>query len=621
MIKETSSAKTEIGAHCATQVPAVTGENQPALEVSNLSVGYVRDDGFLNLVVWDLEFRLNRGEVLGLAGESGCGKSTAALVAIGYRRPEVRILSGKSMLGTIDLFSLPVGRLRRIWGRHVAYVSQQATTALNPALPIGRQLAQPLMTHLGVGGEQLLRRQIELLDMMRIPNQRDALERFPFQFSGGQQQRIAIAIALSCQPEVVIFDEPTTGLDVTTQAEIIGLLRSLVAETQMAALFVSHDIALLNEMASRVAVMYAGQLAEVGTAESVIHRSRHPYTSALIRALPSVDRSGIVAGIDGTPPSSVIVDSCSFAPRCLHVIDECRRLPVTLNDVGDHHFVRCVRSQETFANAHSVPTQPRRNAGDILLKVENIWCSHGLGNEPVVKDFNFTLHAGETLGIVGESGSGKSTLLRAVAGLHPPASGVIRFRGLELAPRVLRRPRALRHEIQLIFQNPDSSLNPRHSIKTIVGRMIRLFRRDIPRNREQDAIVQLLEAVKLSSSFLHRFPSELSGGQKQRVALARALAAKPSLLLCDEVTSALDVSVQATILELISELATVHDTAVIFVTHDLAVVRSTAPRTIIMRQGEKCEEGDTESVFFSARHPYTRQLVQSVPRLDARRIG
>jgi peptide/nickel transport system ATP-binding protein len=615
VIEEGIKARHQEDTLLAGQLAAGVSRECSALKVSNLSIGYVTDDGLVNPVVWELDFALNKSEILGLAGESGCGKSTAALVAIGYRPPQARILSGSSELGSINLLSLPVTKLRRIWGRHVAYVSQQATTALNPALPLERQLAEPLRTHLALRGEQLLRRQIDLLDMMRIPDARNALKRFPFQFSGGQQQRIAIAIALSCQPEVAIFDEPTTGLDVTTQAELIQLLRSLVTETRMAALFVSHDIALLDQISDQVAVMYAGQIAEVGTTAAVIHHARHPYTRALIGALPSVEKSGIAAGIGGMPPSRVMAESCSFAPRCAHGIEQCRSEPIALADVGVRHLVRCIRVHDVLANARTLPAASKRDIGDVLLKVENVWCSHGPSSEPAVKNLSFDLHVGETLGVVGESGSGKSTLLRAIVGLHPPMHGAVRFRGAELQAKVLRRPRALRHAIQLIFQNPDSSLNPRHSIETIVGRMIHLFRPEIPRNRKREEIVRLLESVKLSSAFLRRFPSELSGGQKQRVALARALAAKPSLLLCDEVTSALDVSVQATILAILQELATVNNTAVIFVTHDLAVVRSVARRVIIMRRGEMCEEGATEDVFHSPGHPYTRQLIQSVPRL------
>jgi peptide/nickel transport system ATP-binding protein len=591
--------------------------SEPVFQVEDLSVGYLRSDGHDNVVVWKAAFSLAPGSILGLAGESGCGKSTTALAAIGYRGPGSRILSGTAHLEDVDLLALPSGKLRSIWGRRVAYVAQNATTALNPAIPVGRQLAQPLSRHLHLRGGELRDRQVELLESVGIPNPPGALDRYPHQFSGGQQQRIAIAIALSCKPEVLILDEPTTGLDVTTQARISALLRSLVAETGAATLYVSHDLSLLSTVADRLAVMYAGEIVEEADSRAVARQPRHPYTQALLAAVPTAHIRSSVAGIPGRPPARVVLDSCSFAPRCPHALDACRDGYIELLDVGGGHMARCIRTDEIAARpVEASPLATPEVSPESLLEVDAVWSQYARAPTPAVRGVSFEIASGETLGIVGESGSGKSTLLRAIVGLHPPTGGVIRFRGVPLAAQAVKRPRALRRELQIVFQDPDSSLNPRHTVFDIVRRPIRLFRDDVRHSGERAAVIELLESVKLPTGLLHRYATELSGGQKQRIALARAFAARPSLLLCDEVTSALDVSVQATIIELIAELAARFGAAVIFVSHDLAVVRTIAGRALVMKNGEVCEQGETERLFVAPTHPYTRELLAAIPELD-----
>jgi peptide/nickel transport system ATP-binding protein len=591
--------------------------SEPVFQVEDLSVGYLRSDGHDNVVVWKAAFSLAPGSILGLAGESGCGKSTTALAAIGYRGPGSRILSGTAHLEDVDLLALPSGKLRSIWGRRVAYVAQNATTALNPAIPVGRQLAQPLSRHLHLRGGEIRDREVELLESVGIPNPPGALDRYPHQFSGGQQQRIAIAIALSCKPEVLILDEPTTGLDVTTQARISALLRSLVAETGAATLYVSHDLSLLSTVADRLAVMYAGEIVEEADSRAVARQPRHPYTQALLAAVPTAHIRTSVAGIPGRPPARVVLDSCSFAPRCPHALDACRDGYIELLDVGGGHMARCIRTDEIAARpVEASPLATPEVSPESLLEVDAVWSQYARAPTPAVRGVSFEIASGETLGIVGESGSGKSTLLRAIVGLHPPTGGVIRFRGVPLAAQAVKRPRALRRELQIVFQDPDSSLNPRHTVFDIVRRPIRLFRDDVRHSGERAAVIELLESVKLPTGLLHRYATELSGGQKQRIALARAFAARPSLLLCDEVTSALDVSVQATIIELIAELAARFGAAVIFVSHDLAVVRTIAGRALVMKNGEVCEQGETERLFVAPTHPYTRELLAAIPELD-----
>jgi peptide/nickel transport system ATP-binding protein len=585
---------------------------ETVLDVRELSIGYAERDGSINQVVHEVSFALKRGQILGLGGESGCGKSTTALAAIGYRSPGSRLTGGQSLLDGIDLLGLSTAQLRTIWGNRVAYVAQNAALALNPAMTIGRQLSQPLAVHLGLRGKESRNRQIELLEAMSLPNAAGALTRYSFQFSGGQQQRIALAIALACRPDVLILDEPTTGLDVTTQARITKLLMRIIGEDGVACLYVSHDLARVCTFADRLAVMYAGEMIEIGSVDEVVAKRRHPYTYGLLAAVPSASRPRHVVGLPGRPPTSVVLDSCAYAPRCPYVLPQCRAAHVPLYDPGDGHLARCIRLEEIEREAplgRELTSPPGH--GDVLLEVSDLWCRYKVAT--AVKGVSLRLHSAERIGIVGESGSGKSTLLRAIAGLHRPAAGSIRLREAVLAPVVLKRPRDLRHEIQLVFQNPDSSLNPRHKILDIVARPIRLFRGDVPRRGELQAVQDLLDAVKLPRGLLYRYPMELSGGQRQRVALARAFAARPSILLCDEVTSALDVSVQAAILELIDELSEQRQTALIWVSHDLAVVRTIASRALVMSDGEVCEEGRTDELFTRPRHPHTKELLAAIP--------
>lgn len=590
-----------------------------ALAVRHLGVSYAISKSHVVPVVHGVDFTLHRGMILGLAGESGCGKSTASLAAIGYRSPTARIVDGTSMLDGRDLLSMERDQLRALWGRQVAYVAQNATTALNPGLRVGEQLAQPLRHHLGMDGAALKDRQVELFEAVQIPDAVSALRRYPHQFSGGQQQRIAIAIAIACRPDVLILDEPTTGLDVTTQARISGLLRQLVESEGMAGLYVSHDLALLSKVTDNLAVMYAGEIVEQGATSAVMADPRHPYTRALMASVPSLKERRKVSSIPGRPPHSVVLDSCSFAPRCVMAADICRHEHPHPVEVHDRHLARCLRLDAIAPRVHVASPASDPVVGEAMLTLAGVSARYPGATQAVISDVDLTVAAGETLGIVGESGSGKSTLLRCIAGLHAPESGRIEYRGQLLDSRAIRRPRDIRRDIQLVFQNPETSLNPRHTVAQIIGRPLRLFRSNLRPGQIEATVAELLDEVQLPQAFLHRYPSELSGGQKQRVSLARAFAANPSLLLCDEVTSALDVSVQATILTLIDELGRRHGTAVVFVSHDLAVVRTVTQRALVMKDGRIVEAGATESVFASPNHEYTRDLIAAIPDIaDAR---
>jgi peptide/nickel transport system ATP-binding protein len=478
-------------------------------------------------------------------------------------------------------------------------------------MTVERHLAEPLRRHLGLGAAEIRARQEELLELVALP--RAMLTRYPFELSGGQQQRVALAIGLACSPQILILDEPTTGLDVTTQAEIMRLLLALVETTGVGVLLVSHDLTLLSFVTSRLAVMYAGEIVESGATHSLVNAARHPYSRRLFACSPRIDDPRLAEGIQGSPPHAVVRDACAFMDRCAWGTARCTHGHPVLREIEEHHLVRCVRAEDLGVEEERTIWNQRPRDGarvDTLLEVNRLSCFYE-NDTAVVCDVSFSVESGETVAIVGESGSGKSTMLRAIAGLHDRWEGSIALQGVPLHPRVEKRPRRFRGDIQLIFQNPDSSLNPRHRVARIVERPIQLLQEHVSSGDRRARTRELLHAVKLPPSAGNRYPWELSSGQKQRIAIARAFAAQPVLLLCDEVTSALDVSVQATILNLIAELAEGSNAAVLFVTHDLAIARGIASRTLVVRDGVVVEHGITENLFSDPRHPYTRELLSA----------
>ena len=588
-------------------------EEGDCLKVQDLSVRYRGDSTPFAVNGFDL--RLRRKKIVGLAGESGCGKSTSALALMGFNRAGETV-SGISLFADTNLLQQSETKLRKLWGNRICYVPQSASLALNPAITVGKQLAQPLVEHMGLSGKALRDRQIGLFTSVGLPDPEQALERYPFQFSGGQQQRIVLAIALCCEPDILILDEPTTGLDVTTQARISQLLRREVERLKIAALYVSHDLALLRGLTDELAIMYAGQIVEQGPTLAVSSRPSHPYTKLLLGLSPRIDDPRIVPGIPGIPPAGVIFDKCAFEPRCPYSKERCRTGPVALRPFDEDKRVRCVRAEalrSTYPEAINLSSD-RAEGSKTLLKVDDLTLRYlGVAHNSV-DHVTFELPEGGRLGIVGESGSGKSTILRMIAGLIAPTGGAVRFDGTPLAPLALKRARNICQQIQLIFQNPDGSLNPRHTLHYILSRPLVMFRPELGRQQRADEISKILDQVRLPTSALSRYPAHLSGGQRQRVAIARAFLARPRLLLCDEITSALDVSVQAAILQLIAELCTQRGTAVMFVSHDLALVRTIADRTIVMRNGKIVEDQRSDTLFAQPQAEYTRELLAAIPR-------
>jgi peptide/nickel transport system ATP-binding protein len=589
----------------------------PALECRNLAMAYLLQHSQLQ-VLSDVSLELRPGQIVGLAGESGCGKSTLALALVGFKSPNSKLLGGEVRCGDFLVSDRRPRELRRLWGRRIVYMPQDTSTSLNPAMRVGSQILETLRLHRGLRGSKADAVAVGLLASVDIPRPEAALRRYPHQFSGGQQQRVALALGLAGDPDVLILDEPTTGLDVTTQARINSLLVSLVRERGVATLYVSHNLALLAQVCDELVIMYAGRIVERGPAREIFAAPRHPYTAALIASVPSVDERRAPRGIAGLPPRGVVVDRCGYLERCEYGIEACAH-PVSLIDVGTRE-VRCVRAGElSLASPRSaveirLPTI--RDGTEPLLRVDNLLCVYGHRTQRTVavENVSFEIPESQTLGIAGESGSGKSTLLRAIAGLIRPSAGTIVLRGSTINAEVRSRPPEVRRAIQLVFQNPDATLNPRHTVFQALERPLRLFRPELGAHDRHDVAQRALEGMRLGADLLDCFPAQLSGGQRQRVALARALVAEPKLLLCDEVTSALDVSVQATILELLLELKRESNMTIVLVTHDLGVLRSVADEIIVMEQAHICETGSADFVLTTPAHPYTRQLLAAVPR-------
>jgi peptide/nickel transport system ATP-binding protein len=568
-------------------------------------------------IVEQVEFELRAGEVLGLVGESGSGKTTTALALLGYARRGTRIRSGTVVVDGKPLTGRSEGAARALRGRLVSYVAQDPGAALNPSLRVRDLIGDMMRAHrLGrTNGDPLF----AALESVHLPADRAFTGRYPHQLSGGQQQRVAIATALVCEPKVVVLDEPTTGLDVVTQARILEEIERLRRERGVAVVYVSHDLAVVASIADRIAVMYAGRIVEEGRSADVLTRPRHPYTWGLLSSVPDLGQPrriqsipGVAVGIDERPPG------CAFAPRCLQRPERALEEMPPLEDVGGGHRVRCFEWRRTPPlEVEELAAPPPAAVGEApLLVVESLRAEHGSRFDTVVAahDVSFDVHAGECVALVGESGSGKTTIARCVVGLHTPAEGRVLLDGVPLAGRATGRPREARRRLQIVFQNPNDSLNPRHHVGDAIARPARMLR-DLSAKEARAEAARLLERVRLPARLADRFPGELSGGERQRVAIARALAANPDLVVCDEITSALDVSVQAAVLELLAELRAELGLALLFITHDLGVVASVADRVLVLDRGEVCEDGPVASLLARPEHEYTRRLVAAAPRV------
>ncbi len=568
-------------------------------------------------VIDDIDLVLRPGEVVGLVGESGSGKTTVGTSLLGYTRPGAEFERGKVLFEDKDVLGLPWQQVRQLRGEEIAYVPQDPASALNPSIRIGKQIVE-LMELRGLGtADSRLQGARDGLAEVGLPNDDEFLRRYAHQLSGGQVQRVALAMAFLPKPKVLVLDEPTTGLDVTTQGMVLQTMSELCRTHGVAALYVTHDLAVIANIADRVAVMYAGQIAELGTRETIFAHPTHPYTRALLDSIPHLSQARALSGIPGrTPAPGARPDGCRFNDRCEFAIDECRADDPELREVAPDHSVRCIRVGDIGSwdiSRGTVPDADPDKAREIVLSIENLGVFYG--QKQVVFDVTFDVGKAEVVALVGESGSGKTTISQCVGGLHKEWTGSIDFEGSELGHGSRRRSAEDRKRIQYIFQNPYLSLNPRLTIEQIVKRPMELF--GLASGKQAtDRVVDLLEQVALGPAVLKYQASRLSGGERQRVAIARALAAEPDLLVCDEITSALDVSVQGSIVSLLESLRLSRGISMLFVTHNLALVRSIAARVQILNSGRVVESGSVVEVMDSPQEEYTKRLLANSPRID-----
>ncbi|WP_306336733.1 ABC transporter ATP-binding protein [Streptomyces sp. KL118A] len=610
-----------------------TGTN-PVLSVRDLRISFPSEAGPVE-AVRGVSFDLLPGRTLGIVGESGSGKSATAMGVMGLLPPAAE-LRGQVLLGGQNLIGLDDRALSRVRGKSIGMVFQDPLSALTPIFSVGRLLSDALRVHQDLSKKAAWEEAVELLDLVGIPDPRNRASAFPHEFSGGMRQRVVIALAIANRPRVLVADEPTTALDVTVQAQILDVLRLAQRETGAGLVLITHDLGVVAGHADDIAVMYAGRLVEKTDVHALFRRPTMPYTARLLAAVPTVD-GGVrrpLVPIGGEPPAlSGLPDGCPFASRCAVALDACRSEEPELREVTGHGDVACLRAAE-IADGTLDPTGgiatvdgaagTGRGEGDhVVLRVEDLvktfpvtkgaFVKRRVGTLHAVNEVGFELRTGETLGLVGESGSGKTTTLMEVLRLRAPEGGRIEIAGQEVGAAGTD-VRALRHDVQIVMQDPLGALDPRLPVHQLLAEPLRAVGRD--RDAIRSRVHELLALVGLDASVSDRFPAALSGGQRQRIGIARALATDPKLLALDEPLSALDVSVQAGVINLLGRLKRELGLAYLMVAHDLAVVRYICDRIAVMYLGHIVETGDTETLFADPKHPYTRALLSAIPVPD-----
>lgn len=582
-----------------------------------------------------VDFTIARGETFALLGESGCGKSMTALSLLGLNpQPISRIVAGEIKLLGEDLLGLSELDMQRIRGRRIAMIFQEPQSSLNPVLSVGEQIGECLQWHFGLKDQACHERVIALLDSVGIPDPQQRINDYPHQLSGGMKQRVVIAMALAGEPELLIADEPTTALDVTIQAQILDLLKKIQRDTGMAILLISHDLAVVGQMADHVAVMYAGQIVESATRERFFNHHKHPYTDKLFQALPTEQkRQQRLTVIKGTVPVlTQTFTGCRFVERCDHALALCHtEIPQWYQE--DRHGVRChlfdpdkiIERVNVPLDLHSSPLSEVLPADKVILDIKALRVHFPIrkglfqrvvGQVKAVDDVTLALKQSETLALVGESGCGKTTVGKGILQLAPVTSGEVNYQGDDLTQLSERELKQHRSSLQIIFQDPFASMNPRMTITQIIEEGLSAKKYVKNPLAKQKRVDELLTRVGLHSDIKHRYPHEFSGGQRQRICIARALAADPEIIICDEPTSALDVSVQAQILNLLREIQHEFGLSYLFITHNISVVNYLAHRVAVMYLGRIVEQGDRDDVLNSPKHPYTRALLAAVPELD-----
>ncbi|MBI5445913.1 MAG: ABC transporter ATP-binding protein [Deltaproteobacteria bacterium] len=621
----------EEAAGAATRGAAGTAYAGPVLSVEGLHVAFRSERGDTEALT-DVDLHVERNEVVAIVGESGSGKSVTALSIMGLLPPTGRVVRGHVLFEGRDLLALSPEEMRQIRGGEMAMIFQDPMSSLNPILPIGFQIAESLRIHKKMGARQARARTLELLSLVGIPEPEARLSQYPHQFSGGMRQRVMIAIGLACGPKLLIADEPTTALDVTVQAQILELMKDLSRRLGIAMIIITHNLGVVARYADRVVVMYAGRAVEQGAAETVFLRPRHLYTAGLLCSVPRLDvpRTSRLEAIEGLPPDlSRPLVGCRFSPRCPHNRAGCDAPPLLkLTDTGG--LSSCARAAEIaegrigWLSAGREDASPSPPAGEVLVRVEGLARHYSVRSGwtrsrrtvKAVDGVSFSIGVGETLSLVGESGCGKSTIGRVLLRLEEPTAGRIEFAGRDITHARQGEIRALRRRFQVIFQDPYASLNPRKRIGEIIAEPLRVHRITSGKTATRRRVDELLIQVGLRPDLFGRFPHQISGGQRQRVGIARALAMEPSFIVCDEALSALDVSIQAQIVNLLADLQRQYGIAYLFIAHDLAVVRHISARVMVMYLGRVVEMADCESLYRDPLHPYTRALLQAAPIPD-----
>ncbi len=606
----------------------------PILEIENLSISFFTRAGEIPAVM-DFSCIVQPGEAMGLVGESGCGKSTVALGVMQDLGKNGKIVGGSIKFKGRDLNAMTVAELRDLRGSEIAMIYQEPMASLNPAMKIGRQLMEVPMIHEGMSEGDAYKLALEVVESVRLPDPERMLKSFPHQLSGGQQQRIVIAMALMSKPSLLILDEPTTALDVTVEAGIVDLVKDLGEKFGTSMLFISHNLGLVMDTCDRLCVMYSGEAVETGSIAEVFDRMQHPYTQGLFRSipLPGADKNArpLIAIPGNFPLPHERPEGCNFGPRCTYFEEgRCNKGEIPMFPAGDRHETRCLKFQEIdwTAPPDVAVKAEKTQAGDVILKVDTLKKYYevaasalfGGGEKRVVKaneTVSLEAREAETLAIVGESGCGKSTLAKVLLGLETATEGHVLLENNDIAMTPIeRRDTRTVADVQMVFQNPFDTLNPSHSIGNQIIRVLEKFKVGNSQAEREEKMLELLDLVKLPREFARRMPRQLSGGQKQRIGIARAFAGGPKVVVADEPVSALDVSVQAAVTELLMDIQRESRTTMLFISHDLSIVRYLADRVMVMYLGHVVEMGSTDQVFAPPYHPYTEALLSAVPIAD-----
>jgi peptide/nickel transport system ATP-binding protein len=610
--------------------------DSPILKVQDLSIIYTTEDTKLP-VLREINLKIQESQVYGLVGESGSGKTTLGLAIMRYLPPEGRVTAGKIQLASKDLLSLSKSELRDTWGEQIALVPQAPHSSLNPSIRVGEQLAEVFHADGELNKEAAAQKAVEWLERVRLPDPAEIARKYPHELSGGQKQRILVAMALSNQPHLLVLDEPTTSLDVTTEAVILDLLRDLIQTENASALFITHNLGIVAGLTDRVAVLYAGELVEDAPTKTIYRQPLHPYTKGLLNSIPKLGmhkNKGALPSMTGQIPSlTELPMGCIFAPRCSFAIDICHQEHPPLEHPNEDRSIRCHRWHEILevdishpgSGVLSSPSQLK--IAEPVLQVKDLEVGYRistpgfgslLGRKEVfnaVDGVGLDVGAGRTLGIVGESGSGKTSLALGIMGLPDSVEGKIHLLKVPLPQKLEQRDKDALRKLQMVFQSLDEAFSPYLTVEEILSRPLRNLL-GMDKDSAQQRAAELLDMVRLPREYLHRYPRQLSGGEKQRVAIAQAFAANPNLLIADEPVSALDVSVQANILNLLKELQTQHHTASLLISHDIAVVTYLADEVAVMYLGQVMEFSDARQLFTPPHHPYTEALLSAVPVAD-----